>query len=109
MDPKPPVDELILAALQDRVTPDEAAQLEAWRRASPHNEAHYQTMERLWRTSARTDPLESRVSAAPSLHELRSRRSRRQFAGRGITALRRMGWPRWIAAAAAAAVLLFAV
>ena len=103
------MDELILAALQDRVTPDEAAQLEAWRRASPHNEAHYQTMARLWRTSARTDPLESRVSAAPSLHELRSRRSRRQFAGRGITALRRMAWPRWIAAAAAAAVLLFAV
>jgi transmembrane sensor len=105
------VDELILAALQDGLTPDEAARLDAWRRASPHNEAHYQTMARLWRTSARTDPLESRVSAAPSLHELRSRRlrrSRRPFAGRVSTALRRTAWPRWIAAGAAAATLLFA-
>ncbi|HEY9429244.1 MAG TPA: hypothetical protein VIR34_18935, partial [Gemmatimonadaceae bacterium] len=71
------MDELILAALQNRLTPDEAAQLDAWRRASPHNEAHYQTMARLWGMSARADPLESRVSDAPSLHELRPRRSER--------------------------------
>lgn len=103
------MDELILAALQDRLTPDEAAQLDAWRQASPHNEAHYQTMARLWKMSARTDPLESRVSVAPSLHELRSRRSVRPFAGAGAGALRRTAWLRWIAAGAAAAVLLFAV
>lgn len=103
------MDELILAALQDGLTPDETARLDAWRRASPHNEAHYQTMARLWTTSARTDPLESRVSAAPSLHELRSRRSRRSLAGRGVTALRRTAWARWIAAGAVAAALLLAV
>jgi transmembrane sensor len=103
------VDELILAALQDRLTPDEAAQLEAWRRASPHNDTHYQTMARLWTMSARTDPLEARASVAPSLHELRARRSVRPFAVRGVTALRRKSWPRWIAAGAAAAALLFAV
>jgi transmembrane sensor len=101
------VDELILAALQNRLTPDEAAQLDAWRRASPHNEAHYQTMARLWGMSARVDPLESRVHDAPSLHELRPRLSERPFARR-VTALRRLAWPRWIAAGAAAAVLLFA-
>ena len=102
------MDELILAALQDRLTPGEAAQLEAWRRASPHNEAHYQTMARLWGMSARADPLESRVTDAPSLHELRLRPSERPFARRGVTALRRTARWRWIAAGAAAAVLLFA-
>jgi transmembrane sensor len=103
------VDELILAALQHRLTPDEAARLEAWRRASPHNEAHYQAMARLWGMSARADPLESRVTGAPSLHELRARRSERAFIERGVIALRRMTWPRWIAVGAAAAALLFAV
>jgi transmembrane sensor len=102
------VDELILAALQDGLTPDEAARLDAWRRASPHNEAHYQTMARLWGVSARADPLESRVTDAPSLLELRPRRSERPLARRGVTVLRRTGWPRWIAAGAAAALLLFA-
>jgi transmembrane sensor len=102
------VDELILAALQNRLTPDEAARLDVWRRASPHNEAHYQTMARLWGASARADPLESRVTDAPSLLELRPRRSERPLARRGVTVLRRTGWPRWVAAGAAAALLLFA-
>ncbi|HEU4586791.1 MAG TPA: FecR domain-containing protein [Gemmatimonadaceae bacterium] len=103
------MDELILAALQDRLTPDEAARLEAWRRASPHNEAHYRTMARLWGMSAHADPLASRVTDAPSLHELRARRSERRFIDRGVSALRRTTWPRWIAVGAAAALLLFAV
>jgi transmembrane sensor len=103
------VDELILAALQNRLTPDEAARLEAWRRASPHNEAHYQAMARIWGLSARADPLESRLAGAPSLQELRARRSGRPFIERGIVALRRVTWPSWVAAGAAAAILLFAV
>jgi transmembrane sensor len=66
-------------------------------------------MARLWGVSARPDPLQSRVSGAPSLHELRARRSERRLIERGSIALRRMTRPRWIAAGAAAAVLLFAV
>ncbi len=103
------MDELILAALQDRLAPGEAAQLDAWRRASPHNEAHYQTIARLWGLSARADPLEARGLPAPSLAGLRSRQSDRPLGRRGIARLRRAAWPRWVAAVAAAAVLLFAV
>jgi transmembrane sensor len=103
------MDELILAALQERLAPDEAAQLDAWRRASPHNEAHYQTIARLWRLSARADPLEARGLPAPSLAELRSRQSGRPPGGHGIAGLRRAAWPRWVAAGAAAAALLLAV
>ena len=103
------MDELILAALQERLTPGEAAQLDAWRRASPHNEAHYQTTALLWRLSTRTDPLESRGLPAPSLDELRSRESDRPLGGHGVVGLRRSAWPRWIAVGAAAAALLFFV
>lgn len=103
------MDKLILAALQERLTPGEAAQLDAWRRASPYNEAHYQTIARLWRLSDRADPLESREPPAPSLAELQSRQSRRPLGGHGAVALRRTTWLRWVAAGAAAAALLFGV
>jgi transmembrane sensor len=66
-------------------------------------------MARLWGMSAHADPLASRVTGAPSLHELRARRSGRRFIERGVFSIRGMTWPRWIAAGAAAAVLLFAV
>ena len=102
------MDELILAALQDRLTPDDGARLEAWRRASPQNEAHYLAMARLWGMSARVDPLEARVNDAPSLLEIGPRRSERPHARHGVGALRRRNWPRWVAAGAAAALLLLA-
>lgn len=102
------MDELILAALQDRLAPDEAARLEAWRRASVHNETHYQTLARLWGMSARGDPLESHATEAPSLHDLRARRSQNALARRSATNLQRALRPRRIALGAAAALLLFA-
>ena len=107
------MDELILAALQERLSPGEAARLEAWRRASPQNESHYQMMVRLWGLSDHADPLEARGSPAPSLEELRSRRPGHRPHGDRIIALARRAWrqtwPRWIAAGAAAAALLFAL
>lgn len=97
------MDELILAALQERIAPDDAARLAAWRRASRHNEAHYQSMARIWGMAVREDPLEPAGIPAPSLEELRTRRPR---VLRGLLAVsRRRAWQRWGVAAAAAAIL----
>lgn len=106
--PDHPVDELILAALQAQLTPEQATRLGSWRRASPANEAHYQEMARLWELSCREDPLVSRDAPVPSLSALRSRHGgRMSLVGGG----RRARWARWASAAAvaAAAVLLLAV
>lgn len=100
------MDELILAALQERIAPGDAAQLDAWRRASPHNEAHYRTMARIWGMAARADPLEPVGVPAPPLRVLRPGRPR---AGRVASIARRKAWQRWAAAALATAAILFIV
>lgn len=103
------MDELILAALQERSEAGDITRLELWRRASPHNEAHYQAMARIWELSSRSDPLEIPDRAAPSLDELRSRRS----IGAPSYPAVRGGWARgarWTAVVAvAAAILLFTI
>ncbi|HEX5830815.1 MAG TPA: FecR domain-containing protein [Gemmatimonadaceae bacterium] len=100
------MDELILAALQDEITPADAVRLDVWRRASPLHETHYQAMTRLWATAHRDDPLAPRASTAPSLAELRARRPRPTPAADPRP---RLVWPRWVALATAAAALLFLV
>lgn len=100
------MDDLILRALQHEITPADAARLDAWRRASPVNEAHYQAMARIWTTAEGVDPLAARASAAPSLAQLRSHPARAS----PIPIDRpRHAWPRWVALTAAAAALLFFV
>jgi transmembrane sensor len=107
MQPRPSVDELILAALQGQLESDDAARLDAWRRASPHNEAHYQTMALIWATAAREDPLSPAGMPAPTLGELTARR-RRSVPGSAGAANRR-AWSRWAMVATAAAAVLFLV
>jgi len=102
------VDELILAALQERIARDDAMRLESWRLASPHNEAHYQAMARIWGLASRPDPLEPRSGTVPSLGKLRSRR----FMRGPRSKVAYSGWARgarWTAAVAAAAAILLLV
>ncbi|HMN10440.1 MAG TPA: FecR domain-containing protein [Gemmatimonadaceae bacterium] len=63
------MDELILAFLQDRISAADAARLTAWRSASPENERHFQSMQRVWRESDRRDPMAG-TGEAPTLERL---------------------------------------
>ncbi|MHB1223012.1 MAG: FecR family protein [Gemmatimonadaceae bacterium] len=101
------MDELILAALQGQLEPDDAVRLDAWRRASPHNEAHFQAMARIWGMSAHEDPLSPAGTPVPSLAELSARRrsSVPPPAGTAGTVGGR-GWSRWVVVATAAAAML---
>lgn len=123
------MDETILAALQGTIAPPDVARLEAWRRASPDNEAHFQALSRLWGASGRADPLGAVAGAPPTLgsllHGSGGPSSFRDGAGRrshdraegvhrrreGSSRLRRRGedWGRWAALLGAAAVVLFMV
>ena len=128
--PKLSVDELILAALQGIIARQDAVRLDAWRRASPDNEEHFQAMSRLWSASAGPDPLESVVSATPTLESLLSPsrpadRELRPMTGEWParewgevdrpgrrspwSSRRKVAWARWGAVLSAAAVILFMV
>jgi transmembrane sensor len=60
------MDEIILAALQERISVADKARLDAYRAASPANEEHYQEIARLWHASLRTDPLVVKGSVPPA-------------------------------------------
>lgn len=103
------MDELILEDLQRQLKAGDAARLDSWRRASPHNEAHYQSMARIWGMAAREDPLSPVGTPVPSLGELGARRRRRAPGITGVAGGR--AWTRWavVATVAAAALLLLLV
>jgi transmembrane sensor len=67
------VDDLILAALQDRLSAAEAARLDVWRRASPANDARFRELARVWRLADRADPLLP-STPPPTLDALLARR-----------------------------------
>jgi len=78
------VDDLILAALQDRIAPADAARLAAWRDAAPENERHYQVMQALWHASAQPDRHEPLGDVPTIAHLVREeRRGRRRVPGPG--------------------------
>ncbi|MEP7380742.1 MAG: FecR domain-containing protein [Gemmatimonadota bacterium] len=63
------MDEHILAFLQERISAADAARLVAWRSASVENERYFQSMQRVWRSSDRRDPMTA-FGDAPSLERL---------------------------------------
>ncbi len=81
------MDEYILAELQDRIAPADAARLSAWRRAAPANEARYQQLAQLWRVTNRPDPWLP-ASHPPALGAILDRRKtlRRRYALTGLAA-----------------------
>ncbi|WP_337171531.1 FecR domain-containing protein [Gemmatimonas aurantiaca] len=106
------MDELILSALQERLTPAEALRLDSWRKASPVNEQYYQDMVRLWDSIPRQDPLVERVAATiaatPSWADLQARASSDARDVR-TAPQRAWQWSRWAGAVAVAALLLLMV
>lgn len=69
------MDELILAALQQRISAADAARLDAWRQASPENEQHFREMAVLWSGAARPDPLAKGIDV-PAVRDLMRDRAR---------------------------------
>lgn len=106
------MDELILSALQERLTPAEALRLDSWRKASPVNEQYYQDMVRLWDSIPRQDPLVVRtaeiVGETPSWAALQARASSDTHDVR-TASQRALKWSRWAGAAAVAALVLLMV
>jgi transmembrane sensor len=64
------MDEIILAAIQERISAADKAKLDAYRAASPANEEHYQEIVRLWHVTSRADPLIAASSPPPNLLSL---------------------------------------
>jgi transmembrane sensor len=60
------MDDIILAALQERISVADRARLDAYRSASPANEKHYQEIAELWHASQRPDPLIVNESGPPA-------------------------------------------
>ena len=71
------MDELILAALQKRISAADLRRLEEFRAASPANEARYQELAEIWHASAGPDPLIPAQSAPPAALMTMVRGSRR--------------------------------
>lgn len=96
------MDELILAALQGTITPADAARLDAWRRASPRNEAYYRDLARVWTLTTGEDPLVARVPAAPTGDLFREPRSVESIGRPVPNAPSRRARTAWVVAGAAA-------
>jgi len=100
--PERPIDPLLARFLKGEATPEEEHAVQQWRRASYENEIEYRELALLVRWSARIPEL-IEVPARPMAAELLRRR------GSGATPIRRQGFARaarWLAAAAAATVLV---
>lgn len=111
-DPSPPMDDIILAALQNRISPADLKRLEESRGASRANEARYQELAQLWNASARPDPLIQADSAPPAelARMIRGNGPKAPVIRLGTTSSRnRARWliPGLAAAAGVAATLVF--
>lgn len=102
---------IILAALQNRISPVDLKRLEEFRGASRANEARYQELALLWKTSARSDPLIPADSVPPAelVRMLRGNRPKSPVARLAAASSHNRG--RWLipglaAAAGVAATLL---
>lgn len=106
-----PMDEIILAALQNRMSPGDIVRLEEYRGASPVNEAHYQQLSELWKASAGGDPLIVPNSAPPAqlLRALRRRQQKSPDVRFTLVSRPRSHWviPGLAAVAGVAATLVF--
>jgi ferric-dicitrate binding protein FerR (iron transport regulator) len=73
------MDEVILAALQNRISATDLERLNAYRKESAANEAHYQQLAEIWNASAGSDPFAVSISAPPPelLEVIRSARPQR--------------------------------
>lgn len=90
------MDDLILAALQGRLTAEQQRRLDAWRSASETNEQEYQRAQRLWAVSARRDPRADLAGPPPSAALLLDHAAHSNARPQN----RRSSSARWIAAAA---------
>ena len=67
------MDDLIIRALREQVSPDEQLRLRAWRAAAPANETRYQELAQVWRLTA-MDPALPPVPSGARLTRLAYRR-----------------------------------
>ena len=103
------MDDLILASLQGQLSAIDAARLDAWRRASPENEAQYQDLARVWRLADHRDPFVADVSQPPSMQALLARSARREAEVPKARGGSRHRWAVLIGTMAAAASIAIAV
>lgn len=104
------MDDVILAALQKRISAADLERLDAYRNESAANEARYQQLAEIWSASAGSDPLTGSISAPPAELLETLRKPRPQIRERRAAApSRRSRWiiPGLAAASGIAATLLF--
>lgn len=103
------MDDVILAALQKRISAADLERLDAYRKESAANEAHYQQLAEIWRASAGSDPLIGSTSAPPAelLAALRKPRPIREKRTTAPSRRSRLIIPGLAAASGIAATFLF--
>jgi transmembrane sensor len=97
-------DESLINYLTGEYTPEEARQIEEWRKAEPANEQRYQDFKLIWDTSSHLQ-YHGDVNATASLHELKQKVIARQQQQTKVVRLKTNF--KWLAAAAT--ILIFAV
>lgn len=95
------MDELILRALQEKITDADARTLQAWRRESPLHERRYHEIARLWALTGRAEA--DRAGPIPSAASLLAGAGAKRFTASSPGARRRGSV--WLARAAAAAAV----
>jgi ferric-dicitrate binding protein FerR (iron transport regulator) len=97
------MEELIIRVLRGEASPDETQRIEAWRIASPENEAYYRYLEALWSARRFAAPAGASGGAPSSFEIIRRARERKRAAG---AASGGPHWRRWAASAAAVVLLV---